>query len=53
MSQLMKKQTFHACKFSGTYYDIGSQLGYIKANIMYALDREDVRDELLKFMKNL
>ena len=49
----MKKQTFHACKFSGTYYDIGSQLGYIKANIMYALDREDVRDELLKFMKNL
>ena len=32
MLQLMKKQTFHACKFSGTYYDIGSQLGYIKAN---------------------
>lgn len=53
MAQLMKKQTFHACKFSGTYYDIGSQLGYIKANIMYALDREDVRDELLKFIKNL
>lgn len=53
MAELMKKQSFHACRFSGTYYDIGSQLGYVKANIMYALDREELRDDLLEFMKNI
>ena len=53
MAILMEKEDFYACKFTGTYYDIGSQLGYVKANIMYALDREDLREDLLKFMKNI
>lgn len=53
MSILMKKQDFYACRFKGTYYDIGSQLGYIKANIMYALDREELREPLLEFIKNI
>lgn len=53
MAVLMQTQPFHACKFSGKYYDIGSQIGYIKANIVYAMDREDLRDELLEFMKGI
>lgn len=53
MAVLMQTQPFHACKFSGKYYDIGSQIGYIKANIVYAMDREELRDELLEFMKGL
>ena len=53
MKLLMKEQDFYACKFTGTYYDIGSQLGYLKANIMYGLDREDVKESLLKFMKEI
>ena len=53
MGNLMKKDKFYACKFKGTYYDIGNQLGYIKANIMYALDREEYKDELIEFMKGL
>lgn len=53
MAILMQKQPFHACKFSGTYYDIGSKLGYLKANIMYALDNPELKDKLLEFMKNL
>lgn len=53
MGNLMKKDKFYACKFKGTYYDIGNQLGYIKANIMYALDREEFRDDLINFMKDI
>lgn len=53
MAILMKKSPFYACRFEGTYYDIGSQLGYIKANIMYALDREDIKNELIKFMQEI
>ena len=53
MKELMNKQKFYGCKFSGTYYDIGSQLGYIKANIMYALDRDDIKEDLISFMKDI
>ncbi|NLC48392.1 MAG: UTP--glucose-1-phosphate uridylyltransferase [Tenericutes bacterium] len=53
MASLMKKQSFHGCKFSGTYYDIGSQLGYIQANIMYALDREELKEQLLEFINQI
>ena len=53
MKKLMETQPFYGCKFTGTYYDIGSQLGYIKANIMYALDREDIKNDLILFMKDI
>ena len=53
MLSLMKKQDFYACKFKGTYYDIGNQLGYLKANIAYALDRDDLKESLLKFLKEI
>lgn len=53
MAKLMEKQDFNACKFKGRYYDIGSQLGYIQANIMYALDREEIKQDLINFMKEL
>lgn len=53
MLNLMKKQDFYACKFKGTYYDIGNQLGYLKANIAYALDREDLKENLLEFLKEI
>ena len=53
MLNLMKKQDFYACKFKGTYYDIGNQLGYLKANIAYALDRDDLKEELKQFLKEI
>ena len=53
MLSLMKKQDFYACKFKGTYYDIGNQLGYIKANIAFALDRDDIKEELKSYLHNL
>lgn len=53
MKALMNKQNFYACKFDGEYFDIGNQLGYIKANIAFALEREDIKNELEKYLKDI
>lgn len=53
MLALMKKQDFYACEFNGTYYDIGNQLGYLKANIEYALSRDDLKESLKDYLKGL
>lgn len=50
---LMNKQDFYACKFNGKYYDIGNQFGLIKANIEFALDREDLKEDMSTYLKNL
>lgn len=53
MMNLMQKQDFYACKFKGTYYDIGNQLGYLKANIDFALKREDLKNSLKEYLKRI
>lgn len=53
MKELMNTEPFYACKFDGEYYDVGSKIGYLKANIAYALDREDLNEELTEYMKKI
>ena len=53
MLELMKKQDFRACKFKGTYFDIGNQFGYLKANILFGLERDDIKDDLRKFLNQI
>ncbi len=53
MKELMKKQDFYACKFDGKYFDIGNQVGYLKANIEFALDREDCKEDIKTYIKSL
>lgn len=49
MTNLMDKEDFYACKLDATYYDTGSKIGYLKANIDYALDREELKEELKEY----
>lgn len=53
MLSLMKKQDFYACLYKGKYFDIGNQLGYLKANIEFALERPDLKQDLENYLKNL
>ena len=53
MKSLMDKQDFYACKFDGKYFDIGSQLGYLKANLEFALQRDDLKEDTKKYIKEL
>ena len=37
IADLMAEETVRACRFSGTRYDCGSKLGYVQANLDFAL----------------
>ena len=42
MIKLSRSQPFHAVRFDGAIYDAGSKLGFLMANIAYALERPDL-----------
>jgi UTP--glucose-1-phosphate uridylyltransferase len=42
-----------ALEFEGDYYDTGEIPGYLRANISLALKREDLREQLLPFIREL
>ncbi|MBI5970230.1 MAG: UTP--glucose-1-phosphate uridylyltransferase GalU [Deltaproteobacteria bacterium] len=50
---LLKKQAIYACEFEGTRYDAGDKLGFLQANIAFALKRPDMRNDLKRFLKGL
>ena len=45
MARLMQTQDFHAVEYEGQSYDCGSKLGYLRANIAYALNDAGLGDE--------
>jgi UTP--glucose-1-phosphate uridylyltransferase len=53
MITLSKKQPFHALKFEGRSFDCGSKIGFLVANMAYALEREDIAQELQAELKLL
>jgi UTP--glucose-1-phosphate uridylyltransferase len=53
MIALAKTQPFYAVKFEGRSYDCGSKLGFLTANVAYALKREDIAPELREELKQL
>jgi UTP--glucose-1-phosphate uridylyltransferase len=46
MLQLMQAQPFYGLKFEGRAYDCGSKIGFLAANLAYALDRDDLAPAL-------
>ncbi len=48
MNKLSESQAFHGMIYDGTTYDTGSKLGYLMANVVYALEREDLGPALRK-----
>ncbi len=48
------KQPFHAVRFDGRIYDCGSKIGFLMANVAYAMARDDlgpsIRSELKKLL---
>ena len=46
-------EAMRACAFSGTRYDVGDQLGFIKANIEFGLRRDDLAAPLAAYLREL
>jgi UTP--glucose-1-phosphate uridylyltransferase len=53
MSRLAREQPFYGVKFEGKRFDCGSKIGFLTANIAYALARSDLGPELRKEAKRL
>jgi len=53
MNALMKDQGFTGVKYRGQSFDCGSKIGFLTANVVYALDREDIKDGFLKELRKL
>ncbi|WP_319797977.1 UTP--glucose-1-phosphate uridylyltransferase GalU [Nitrobacter sp.] len=46
MIGLSKSQAFHGLEFEGERHDCGSRAGFLRANIAFAMARDDLRDGL-------
>ena len=48
---MMKEKDIYGLEMEWTRYDTGDKLGFLKATIDFALDREDLGEELREFIK--
>ncbi|GAK33837.1 UTP--glucose-1-phosphate uridylyltransferase [Iodidimonas nitroreducens] len=53
MVHLIGQQPFHGFRFSGTRYDCGDKLGFLKATVAMALERDDLGSEFADYLKSL
>ncbi|HUR41245.1 MAG TPA: UTP--glucose-1-phosphate uridylyltransferase GalU [Verrucomicrobiae bacterium] len=53
ISQLIQEQTVLAHEFEGIRYDCGSKLGYLKANVEFALKHPEVGTEFRAYLETL
>jgi UTP--glucose-1-phosphate uridylyltransferase len=53
MLSLAKKQSFHGVRFDGITYDCGSSLGFLTANVAFALVRADIAPAFRAELKKL
>ncbi len=53
IKKMGEKIPIYGYVFEGERFDTGNKAGFVKANIMAALKRDDTREDVLKFLKEL
>lgn len=53
MRLLLKKRPLYAVKLQGIRHDAGDKLGFLIANVEFALKREDIADDLKVYLRTL
>ncbi len=53
LSNLLKSSPFYGLRFDGTRYDCGDKIGFLQANIAFALNRPDMSGEMADHIKEL
>ncbi|MED3998179.1 UTP--glucose-1-phosphate uridylyltransferase GalU [Peribacillus frigoritolerans] len=51
IQQLNQTQQVFAYDFEGKRYDVGEKLGFVKTTIEFALQNEEIKDDLVKFLE--
>ncbi|PGS50368.1 UTP--glucose-1-phosphate uridylyltransferase GalU [Bacillus sp. AFS041924] len=53
INELNKDQSVLAFNFEGKRYDIGNKIGFIMATIDFAINREDIKNEVIAFLNEV
>jgi UTP--glucose-1-phosphate uridylyltransferase len=53
MRLMVKTRAMYGLRFDGVRYDIGNKLDFIKTNIVYGLKRDDMKTDLMAFLREL
>ncbi|MDR6878733.1 UTP--glucose-1-phosphate uridylyltransferase GalU [Bacillus sp. 3255] len=53
ISELSQSESVYAYDFVGTRYDVGEKLGFIKTTIDFALERPELKGELMDYLKKI
>ena len=53
MIKLRESQLFTAVEYEGRSFDCGLKVGFLAANVAFALEREDLRDALLEELRKM
>jgi len=51
MCEMLKIQDFYGYKFEGRRFDCGNRVGFLEANLAYALEEDEMRDRMLTMMR--
>ncbi|WP_321389351.1 UTP--glucose-1-phosphate uridylyltransferase GalU [Emcibacter sp.] len=52
MARMLRPQNFYGLRFEGRRFDCGDKLGFLMANLAFGLERDDLRDGLMDFIKD-
>jgi UTP--glucose-1-phosphate uridylyltransferase len=52
MAQLIGKQPFHGVRYEGRRFDCGDKLGFLEAQVAFALQRPDLEGAMRDFLKS-
>lgn len=50
---LIKQEAMYAYDFEGRRYDVGDKLGFLQATVEFALKREELKEEFMKYLSTL
>ncbi|MEX2461035.1 MAG: UTP--glucose-1-phosphate uridylyltransferase GalU [Paenibacillaceae bacterium] len=53
IAELNRHESVYAYEFMGTRFDVGEKMGFIQTTIDYALQRDDLRYELLQYLSKI
>jgi UTP--glucose-1-phosphate uridylyltransferase len=53
MQTLMQTQPFTGVKYEGRVFDCGSKIGFLTANVVFALDRPDIAEAFMREIRDL
>jgi UTP--glucose-1-phosphate uridylyltransferase len=52
MAKTLQNVPFHGLRFDGRRFDCGGKLGFLEANIAFALERDDLAEGMIKVLRN-